>query len=712
MRIKPIFTIRPRPTTKALAGFSITMAILLVMGIVQYRIILRLIESEAQVARTYEVLGEIEGAYSGVQRAESGTRGFIAVDQEEYTSMLTDGTARANVHLRSLRRLVVDNPTQLQNLDRFIELVSAKQRVMENLVILRREAGHDIATAELAKGEGLRIMNQIRELADAMEQHERGLLAARESSTRSDIRSAGIGIGLGTALAVALMLGTSWFAYREEIRRRQSEEMLRKAALYSRSLLEASLDPLVTISIEGKITDVNQAAEAMTGVSRQQLIGSDFSSYFTEPGKARMGYEQVFSRGSVRDYPLTIRHAGGGLTEVLYNASVYKDENGAALGVFAAARDITERKQAEEEWRRTFDTVSDSVMLLDTDYRIRRANRATSHLLGLDSEQVAGKHCFELLHNLNSPPPGCPVQRMLSSRKEERADIEETRLGKTFEVIATPLQNGDESLSGCIHTLRDITQRKRAEEKLRRSAEELKRSNEELQQFAYVASHDLQEPLRMVASFTQLLAIRYKGKLDPDADDFIGFAVDGAVRMQGLVNDLLAFSRVGTRGKEFSPVNCEKVMQRVLVDLHKSVQESGGQVTHDLLPIVAGDESQIGQVFQNLIGNALKFHGTEAPHVHVAAKNIKGEWQFSVCDNGIGIEPQQFDRIFALFQRLHTRAEYPGTGIGLAITKKIIERHGGRIWLESEPGRGSTFFFSLPQKGVIHAERPEANAAD
>ena len=368
--------------------------------------------------------------------------------------------------------------------------------------------------------------------------------------------------------------------------RKRDEEKLRKASLYARSLIEASLDPLVTISRDGKITDVNAATGKVTGVSRDQLIGSDFSDYFTEPEKAQQVYRRVFAEGVVHDYPLAIRSTGGVVTDVLYNASVFRNEAGEVEGVLAAARDVTERKQAEKE--------------------------------------------------------------------------------------------------------------------LARRAEELARSNADLQQFAYVASHDLQEPLRMVASYTQLLGKRYRGKLDADADDFIAFAVDGAHRMQVLINDLLDYSRVGTRGKEFASTSSESVLEAVLANLKAAAEEAHAVISHGPLPTIPVDATQLSQVFQNLIGNALKFHGPEPPCIHVSVQQEAGEWRFSVRDNGIGIEPHDTARIFVIFQRLHAGQEYPGTGIGLAITKKIVERHGGRIWVVSEPGKGSTFTFTIPMAEVSH----------
>jgi len=237
------------------------------------------------------------------------------------------------------------------------------------------------------------------------------------------------------------------------------------------------------------------------------------------------------------------------------------------------------------------------------------------------------------------------------------------------------------------------------EQRVAERTAELQRSNEELQQFAYVVSHDLQEPLRVVASYVQQLAERYQDKLEAEANELISYALDGARRMQQLIVDLLAYSRIDTTGQEFAPTDCEGVLQCVLSDLRVAIEESGAEVTHDPLPQVMADNVQLGQVLQNLLGNAIKFRSQEPPRIHVSARQEGQQWVFSVRDNGIGINPRYAERIFGIFERLHPRTEYPGTGIGLAICKKIVERHGGQIWVESEPGKGAAFFFTLPIKG-------------
>jgi PAS domain S-box-containing protein len=380
---------------------------------------------------------------------------------------------------------------------------------------------------------------------------------------------------------------------------RRAKESIEQLYNYARSLIEASLDPLVTISAEGRITDVNEATIEVTGVAREELIGSDFSQFFTVPEMARKGYQQVFEKGYVTNYPLTLRGKNGRLTDVLYNATLYRDNKGTVQGIFAAARDVTEQKRVERELQ---------------GYR---------------------EHLEELV-------------------KE-----------RTIE--------------------------------LKKYADNLKRSNEDLERFAYISSHDLQEPLRNVVSFSQLLARRNEGKLDASSSEYIGYIIEGGKRMQSLIQDLLEYSRVNTRGQAFQSVPCEDIVDHVLINLQTSIKESDALITVNPLPTVFADTTQLTLVFQNLLGNAIKFRRPEArPQIWISAEKSDHEWTFSITDNGIGIDSQYYDKIFIIFQRLHGRNEYPGTGVGLAIVKRIIDRHGGHIWVESERGKGSTFYFTLP----------------
>ncbi len=251
---------------------------------------------------------------------------------------------------------------------------------------------------------------------------------------------------------------------------------------------------------------------------------------------------------------------------------------------------------------------------------------------------------------------------------------------------------------------KEVVERKRVEQALSKRTKALEQSNRDLEQYMYVVSHDLQEPLRMVTSYMQLLSRRYHGRLDKDADQFIDFAVDGGQRMQALIKALLEYSRVGAREKSTKPVNTDKVLNQVLANLKVATEECNAVITRDLLPKVWADESQLVQLFQNLLSNAIKFRGKTPVRIHISAERQTSDWLFSIRDNGVGIDPNFSERIFAIFQRLHTAADYPGTGIGLAICRKIVEHHGGRIWVSSEPGAGATFFFSLSADGVLENE--------
>ncbi|MBI2083179.1 MAG: PAS domain S-box protein [Deltaproteobacteria bacterium] len=365
-------------------------------------------------------------------------------------------------------------------------------------------------------------------------------------------------------------------------------------------------------------------------------------------------------------------------------------------------RAVAVLRQSEEKIRLILQTAYDAFIAINREGRITEWNRQAELIFGWSLKEAIGRTLVETI----IPPQYHEAHQKglkhfletgegpVLNRRIELAALHRDGHEFPVEITIWPVKAGEHVYFNAF--LRDISEKRRLEESEKRKTEELARSNQDLEQFAYVASHDLQEPLRMVSSYTQLLAKRYQLKLDKDADDFIGYAVDGAKRMQLLIHDLLEYSRVSADAKPFQPVEMGKVVRLVLDNLKMAIQEINAEMTFDPLPTVSGDEMQMARLLQNLIRNALKFRGKEPARIHISSEKKEDQWVFSVKDNGIGIEPAYFERIFQIFQRLHPRDKYPGTGIGLAVCKRIVENHGGKIWVESQKGSGATFFFSLP----------------
>ncbi|MBK8050430.1 MAG: PAS domain S-box protein [Anaerolineales bacterium] len=393
-------------------------------------------------------------------------------------------------------------------------------------------------------------------------------------------------------------------------------------------------------------------------------------------------------------------------------ASLVTNTAGEPLLITSSFIDLTEIHRAqsalavsERRYRRIVETAQEGVWMIDADSRTTFANCKMGEILGRQPDEMLGMHLFEFMDedgrkiaedNLERRRQGISEQHEFKFQRKDGAFV--------WALLGTnPIHDDNGAYCGALAMVTDITERKRTEAALAHYATELEQSNQDLEQFAYVASHDLQEPLRMVASYVQLLARQYQGKLDAEADQYIGYAVDGAKRMQRLIQDLLTLSRISTRPQTMRNIDCETVLAEALKNLQIVIEDSGASLTHAPLPVVYADQGQLVQLFQNLIGNALKFHGDTPPQVHIEAELEPGDgavepphWLFRISDNGIGIDPQYFDRIFEIFQRLHNRDEYSGTGIGLAICRRIVERHGGHIGVISTPGHGATFFFTLP----------------
>ncbi len=480
-----------------------------------------------------------------------------------------------------------------------------------------------------------------------------------------------------------------------------------------RGLLEAAPDAMVVVNQGGEIVLLNVQAEKQFGYRRDELLGQKVTNIIPVGFAERLiaddlrSAEDALAQQIGMGIELTGRRKDGSDFPIELMLSPLESAEGTL--VTAAIRNISVRKNAERHlaqmegrYRGLLEAAPDAMVVVNQNGEIV--------LLNLQAEKQFGYRRNELLGQkvTNIIPEGF-AERLIADDLRSAEDALAQQIGTgielhgrrkdasefPIELMLSPLGGADGILVTA--AIRDITTRKTAEANLLQKVEELNRSNEELGQFAYVASHDLQEPLRMVASYTQLLSRRYKGKLDSDADEFIAFAVDGAGRMQRLIQDLLAYSRVGTKGKDLRATSSEVALQQSLINLRSSIESSGALVTHDPLPSVMADEMQLVQLFQNLVGNAIKYQNPGIPRVHVSATNGGNKWSFAVKDNGLGIDPQYFERIFGMFQRLHKREEFAGTGIGLAICKKIVERHGGNISVESQPGKGSTFRFALAE---------------
>lgn len=344
-----------------------------------------------------------------------------------------------------------------------------------------------------------------------------------------------------------------------------------------------------------------------------------------------------------------------------------------------------------------------AIFSLDNEGNVTSWNAGAERLLGYTSEEVLGKSHSYFFSN-EDKLKNKPNELLELVRKEKQIEYQGWRIKKNREpfwatMTMSVILGKNNEMVGFTKLLRNSTLQKEADDKMKELIIRLERSNKELERFAYIASHDLQEPLRMVSSYTQLLAKKYKDKLDPEAQEFINYAVDGALRMQELIIDLLSYSRIATKGNPFVPLDSELILTQALQNLSVTIQETGAKITHDKLPSVIGDNIQLLQVFQNLISNAIKFHDKNTtPEIHIFASELSNEWCICFKDNGIGIPPESHEKIFLIFQRLHSRYEYSGTGVGLAICKKIIDRHGGKIWVESKPGEGATFCFTIPKR--------------
>jgi len=698
-----------RPQFNRRTHLALGSAILAFLAVwaISYRGIVLLDSSDRWARNTREVVMTLQNLLSELQSVQMSCRGFLLTGKEFYLESRDASISSVQQDEATIRKLIVDHPEQGLQIPVFEKLAAQAIQFGGTSMNLRRTRGLQAAADSFGIESGEQILDEFQRKVREMQAGESRLLGLNDMYAKRRLWQTKVAVTLGTVLGLLIAAASGWSVQRDNSRPELAEEGLRISEENYRLLLDGVQDyAIFRLDPHGRVVSWNAGAERIKGYKAGEIIGQNFARFYLQKDiyqhkpEEQLRIAATSGRSEIEQW--RVRKDGSRFWANVVIAAI-RDSSGHLLGFSEISRDMSERKETEAKYRGLLEAAPDAMVVVNQGGQIV--------LLNVQAERQFGYHRNELLGQKvkNIIPEGF-AERLIADGARTAADALAQQIGTGIELLGRRKDGSEfpieimlsplESLDGMLVTaaIRDITERKKSEEHLVKTVGELKRSNEELQQFAYVASHDLQEPLRMVASYTQLLARRYEGRLDSDADEFIAFAKDGCDRMQGLIRDLLTYSRAGVNGRELSEVSCESALKEALLNLRASIEENCAVVTHDALPFLKTDQRQLAQVFQNLVGNAIKYRGADVPHVHISAMENGGkEWTFSVRDNGLGIDPQYFDRIFILFQRLHGREEFKGTGIGLAVCKKIVERLGGRIWVESEPEKGSTFYFALPK---------------
>jgi PAS domain S-box-containing protein len=483
---------------------------------------------------------------------------------------------------------------------------------------------------------------------------------------------------------------------------KQVEDTLRKQKDLYETLVTAQgeMGQGVSISENSKIVYANEAFCKLYGYSLEEVLSmSSFEDVIIEEERERLSsrlYNKVVNGELFDTGETTVRKKDGKLMDIEYSLHIVRRDR--KTQVISIIRDITARKKAESKFRALLESAPDAMIIIENTGKIQLVNAQTEKLFGYRREDIIGKEVDLLLIEREENNERTFSDMMSGEMSTGYEFIGKRSDGETFpvEISLSPLETEEGRL--LLAAIRDVTEKKLAAQKLKDYATRLEESNKELEQFAYIASHDLREPLRTITSFVQILQARYKDQLNEEANEFIEFTVQGTNRMNRLISDLLQYSRVGRQEPGFEQIDCNKIIENVLVNLRDNIQTNKAKITCDPLPTIIANELMLIQLFQNLISNAMKFHGPEPPDIHITCVKKEDEWLFSVKDNGIGIDKKFSEKIFIIFQRLHAGTTFEGTGIGLAICKKIVERHGGKIWFDSEIGKGTTFYFTIKEK--------------
>ena len=772
---------------KVSIGFVSALVVLVVNAVVAYQSISKISENNRSAIYSADVVKILEQMLSTLKDVEAGQREYLLTDKPQYLSARRIDITRLQTQLKSLVELKSGSTTLAQGLPP----TAWEQQIASSLAALtttidRRQAQVLTPARQIVLSQqGQTAIDRIRQTTSDLDRSERAILDRLQTDSQRSLADTNIAFGISGILDL-LLLGILYGLVNWDLTNKQrAESRLRDYVTEFEELYHSAPCGYHSLDANGQFLRINRTELQMLGYQESEIIGcKNIVDLLTTASIQKLddNFAIVKTRGSISDIEFEMIRKDGQIVPVSATVVAIEDEHQNYLGARVTIVDISDRVRLRQQTKLSAEISQKIRQSLQLEEILQTAVQEVHKLLAVDralvfrfnsdggtvvQEQVSGGYPSVLGSNINDP---CfnrgYYTRYAQGRIQTVADITQADYAPCyieflhqFAVKASSLvpiylrselwgllivHNCQSPRQWQPRELEILTQlatqigialaqsQLLEQEQLQR--QELARSNAELEQFAHITSHDLQEPLRMVISYLQLLSRRYQGKLDPDADEFIGYAVDGAVRMQALIQALLSYARVNSRKQPFDRVDCNVVLQDAISNLHVAITESGATICADPLPVVWGDATQLTQIFQNLIANAIKFRRTIPPHIQISVKPVAADssidtteiattpaaWCFAVADNGIGIEAQYLDRIFVIFQRLHTRVIYPGTGIGLAICKKIIERHGGTIWVESIPEKslsvpqqplfippercGSIFYFTIPVVDSIPAQ--------
>jgi PAS domain S-box-containing protein len=716
-------------------GFGVALLLLCGVAVTYYLSIQQLIKDKQSVTHSYQVLATINGINEGLSSAESARCHLIFTSESFYLQTYQLKKHKIYQDLQAVRYLTKDNPKQQDRLDLIEPLINEQIGLFEQSIKEFKNQKVKRENELIFTERGKQISNKFGAIAYVMKDEEQTLLQQRSLNTDKSAYQIKLVLILGSGLSLVILV-IVYNMLQKQIRINQAlsqeaislEQKAAKAKLGS--FLESTTDAFVALDCDWRYTYVNQRAGQLFNRRPEDLVGKNVWEEFPEAVEQdtyKACHQALTTQEMIQleQYHLT--------WERWYENRIYPSKEG--LSIFF--QDITQRKLAEislEESERRYRSLvvatSQVVWLTDSQSNPKDIS-SWSALTGQTKEKSQGIGWLDAVHPDDREEVFSLRNLATETKKtfftEHRVRVKDGTY-RYFAVRIVPILDNNGEIFEWVGTHTDITERvlarqalKEANEKLEMKVQErtqelqllnteLQRSNQELEQFAYVASHDLQEPLRAIMGYTQILEEEYQNCFDKSAQEYMHYITDGAKRMQQLIRDLLAYSHIGTHGKAFTTTDCNVVLNQALSNLQVAITESKAIITYDPLPTVIGDQTQLVQLFQNLVGNAIKFHRIQPPQIHIGA--VRGsvkenylaqdpnspslqECLFWVRDNGIGIKSEYCDRIFEIFRRLHTRREFPGTGIGLAICKKIVERHDGRIWAESQPGIGTVIYFTL-----------------